>query len=125
MPRSSRLGASRFLEKPGRLDDVTARPSTSSLTPACSSSSSTAFGGVCSYPMVKSFVLRAMSHSGLSLLAEGYVLPHPGAITAILPQAPGVAAASALSHSPVAQEPVNRPRKGRQDGPVWPVVRGN
>jgi len=36
------------LGKAGRREDVTARTSTRSLTPACSSSSSTAFGGVCS-----------------------------------------------------------------------------
>src|SRR5689334_4903143 len=120
MPRSSRLAASWFLEKPGRLDDVTARTSTSSLTPACSSSSSTAFGGVCSYPMVKSFVLRAMSQSRLSGLAEGYAIRDPVTITAevMLPQAGGVAAAGVLSHIPFVQEPVNRPRRGVHDGPV-------
>src|SRR5579871_3924180 len=60
MPRSSRPAASWFLEKPGRREDVTARTSTRSLTPAPSSSSSTAFDGVCSYPMVKSFFALAI-----------------------------------------------------------------
>src|ERR1700704_1354526 len=61
MPRSSSPAAHWFLEKPGRREEATARTSTSSLTPACSSSSSTALDGVCSYAMVKNFWALAIA----------------------------------------------------------------